>query len=273
MAGKSNPERLLREISLKKEDHILPAVDFLDYLLFPVFITSFFLILIIFELIQRLAYLFGKRAHQVSVSWLNYFLVLCLRIIGVKIEVLNSIPLLNIDSPVIIVSNHQSLFDIPILATLFSRKSPRFVAKKELGLWIPSVSFNLRNGGSALVDRSNPRQAISEIEDLAKRMNEQKFATVIFPEGTRARNGALKKFHSAGANVLIENTKESIIIPVALDNSWKLACRKFGPIQRGVSIKVSILPAIENKGGNSKELINEAYSSIEQELDKIRKVL
>lgn len=258
--------------SENKNDITLPAVDLLDYLLFPIFVVSFFTVLLVFEFIQRISYLFGKKAHQNSVYWLNYFLVLSLKIIGVQIELLGSLPKFDQEKPLIIIANHQSLFDIPILYLIFSQKSPRFVAKKELGKWIPSISFNLRHGGSALVDRSNPRQAIPELKALAKRMNQEKFATVIFPEGTRARDGVLKKFHSAGANVLMKETEEAMLLPVALDNSWKLACRKFGPIARGVTVKIAILPLIESRGQEAKELLDEAYSKIGQELDKIRKV-
>ncbi len=251
---------------------ILPSVDLLDYLLFPIFALSFFCVLLIFELLQRLAYLFGKKAHQHSVYWLNYCLVLCLKIIRVKIELIGSLPKFDQQKPLIILANHQSLFDIPILYLIFSQKSPRFVAKKELGKWIPSISFNLRSGGSALVDRANPRQAIPEIKALAKRMDQEKFATIIFPEGTRAREGILKKFHAAGANILIAETEAPLLQPVALDNSWKLACRKFGPITRGVVVKIAILPILESKDRETKELIEEAHSKIGQELDKIRKV-
>lgn len=187
-------------------------------------------------------------------------------------ELVHALPKFAQERPLIILANHQSLFDIPILSLIFSQKSPRFVAKKELGKWIPSVSFNLRSGGSALVDRSNPRQAISEIKSLAQRMNQEKFATVIFPEGTRARNGILKKFHPAGANVLIADTEEAMILPVALDNFWKLACRKFGPIARGITLKIAVLPLIESVDQQAKELIAEASLKIGQELDKIRKV-
>ena len=44
---------------------------------------------------------------------------------------------------------------------------PKFISKKELGKGIPSVSFNLRHGGSALIDRKNPMQAVEAIRKLA----------------------------------------------------------------------------------------------------------
>jgi 1-acyl-sn-glycerol-3-phosphate acyltransferase len=42
----------------------------------------------------------------------------------------------------------------------------KFVSKKELGKGIPSVSYNLRHGGSALIDRKDPKQAIPEIKKI-----------------------------------------------------------------------------------------------------------
>ena len=68
--------------------------------------------------------------------------------------------------PLIIVTNHQSMYDIPPLIWYLRKYHPKFVSKKELGKGIPSVSFNLRHGGSALIDRKDRRQARAELERL-----------------------------------------------------------------------------------------------------------
>jgi 1-acyl-sn-glycerol-3-phosphate acyltransferase len=56
--------------------------------------------------------------------------------------------------PIIFVSNHQSMYDI-INDLVLRRFHCKFVSKKELGQGIPSISFNLRHGGSALIDRKD----------------------------------------------------------------------------------------------------------------------
>ena len=98
----------------------------------------------------------------------------------------------------IFVANHQSLFDIPPLILYLRKYSPKFVAKMELGKGIPSISYNLKYGGAALIDRKDPRQALSALASFSKRINSNKWSAVIFPEGTRSRTGKPKKFATNG---------------------------------------------------------------------------
>ena len=64
----------------------------------------------------------------------------------------------------IMVSNHQSMLDVPIFGGLLMRTFPKYIAKTELGRWIPSVSLNLTRGGNALIDRNDARQAGGDAE-------------------------------------------------------------------------------------------------------------
>src|SRR5262245_25467172 len=118
-----------------------PPVDLIDYLLFVPFAISFLGVLIVFDVLQRAAYLFGQDAQQQVVRWLNTSLCLTLRVAGVKVIYENT-ETLPLDRPLIVISNHQSLCDIPILHHLFRLHYPRFIAKQELARGIPSVSFN-----------------------------------------------------------------------------------------------------------------------------------
>ncbi len=246
-----------------------PPVDVVDRLLFVPFLVTFFGVLLIFDIAQRIALLFGRRAHERTVAGLNHGVVLALRLAGTHIEREGTPPFAD-DTPCIIVSNHQSLFDISILAESFPAGRPRFVAKTELRAWIPAVSLNLRRGGNALIDRRDPRQAIPEIKRLGARMLEQRFAAVIFPEGTRARRGVMKPFHHAGVVTLIHAAPEAPIVPVVLDGSWMLSARPFGPIPRGIRVRVRYLPAIPREGKPAKALVAEAEQIIRNALEKIR---
>ena len=62
--------------------------------------------------------------------------------------------------PLIIVANHQSTYDIPPIIWHLKKFHPKFISKKQLGRGIPGVSYNLRNGGSVLIDRSRPKESI-----------------------------------------------------------------------------------------------------------------
>ena len=84
------------------------------------------------------------------------------------------------------------MFLITKVCTIFApiscylkKHHPKFVSKIELGKGIPSVSYNLRHGGSVLIDRKDPRQSLTAIKDFGKYIEENNYAAVIFPEGTQ----------------------------------------------------------------------------------------
>jgi 1-acyl-sn-glycerol-3-phosphate acyltransferase len=80
-----------------------------------------------------------------------------MKILGTKIsfEITTALPE---DRPLIFVANHQSTYDIPPLIWHLRKYHPKFISKIELGKGIPSVSFNLRHGGSILIDRKKPKE-------------------------------------------------------------------------------------------------------------------
>lgn len=234
------------------------------------FALTFFALLLFFDVAQRIAILFGRVAHEYIIVLLNGSLMYSLYLLGVRFEIRFSEPISG-DGPYIVVANHQSLFDIPILHTIFARYRPRFIAKQELARWIPSVSFNLRHGGNAVIDRSNARQAIAEIERLGKAMNRLRFAAVIFPEGTRAREGTIKKFRYAGFASLMQTAPKAPIVPVAIDGSWRLVPQSRGPIPWGVTVHVHIGKPIERGAHESlKKLMEEVESYVRKEVAEIR---
>lgn len=246
-----------------------PEVDLIDYLLYPFFLLIFCSTLLIFDPLQRIAFLFGSRAQQRVALWLSYGICLSLKVLGTKIRVQEPsagfLKGLDADRAYIIVSTHQSLFDISILASIFYRHHPRFVAKEVLGKWIPSVSYNLRAGGAALIDRENPRQAIPELKRFAKYVSEAKCGAVIFPEGTRARDGRLNPLQAAGLTVLLSNAPEAEVIPLILKGTWKLSCRKFGPIPRGLQIDVVITEMSPRSPGDAKLLAQKTIETLSKQ--------
>lgn len=126
------------------------------------------------------------------------------------------------NKPVIIVSNHQSMWDIPPMIWFLRNLHPKFISKIELGTGIPAVSYNLRKGGSVLIDRKDPAQATREIRRVAEYISEYNRSVVIFPEGTRSRNGMPKKFHRKGLLTLFKYAPDALVLPISINNSWKL---------------------------------------------------
>ena len=244
--------------------------DFFDYLLTVTFAVALLFVFVVFDIAQRIAFLFGRRAHEIIIFGINYCLRYSLALLGTRIFV-NAYPALERGKPYIIVSNHQSLFDIPILYTLFSSHRPRYIAKQELARWIPSVSFNLRHGGNAIIDRSNAKQAIAEIERVGRFIEHIASAIVIFPEGTRAKEGTLKRFRYAGLASLLQAMPNAVILPVTIDGSWRLVPWRNKPIPRGQDVHVIVGETVDRENYESlKDLIHVIESTIAANLCTLR---
>lgn len=208
----------------------------ISYPISIIYYLIFGLILCVFHVIQWICFnVFGYQAHKKSVDYLNLSLVRCTQILGTtyKIENLEFVPK---EVPVIIVANHQSMYDVPLIIWFLRRLHPKFISKKELGKGIPSVSYNLRHGGSVLIDRKDPQQALPEIKKVAEYIEKYNRSVVIFPEGTRSKTGEPKKFSENGLKTLYQNAPSAYILPVTINNSWKLV--KFGTFPMGLGSKL-----------------------------------
>jgi 1-acyl-sn-glycerol-3-phosphate acyltransferase len=210
----------------------------ISYPISIIYYLIFGLILCVFHVIQWICFnVFGYQAHKKSVDYLNLSLVRCTQILGTtyKIENLEFVPK---GVPVIIVANHQSMYDVPLIIWFLRRLHPKFISKKELGKGIPSVSYNLRHGGSVLIDRKDPQQALPEIKKVAEYIEKYNRSVVIFPEGTRSKTGEPKKFSETGLKILCQNAPSAYILPVTINNSWKLV--KFGTFPMGLGSKLML---------------------------------
>lgn len=193
----------------------------LAYPLTVVYYLAFGILLVIFHVIQWLCLnLFGYQAHKKSVDYLSLALTRCLLLLGNRVS-FRSAGEIPANKPTIIVANHQSMYDIPPISWYLRNNHPKFISKKELATGIPSISYNLRHGGSVLIDRRNGDQAIKEIKKIAKYANTNNRGVVIFPEGTRSKTGKMKPFRRSGLRTLIKEMPDAQVIPITINNSWK----------------------------------------------------
>uniref|UniRef100_A0A4W5LJK0 1-acylglycerol-3-phosphate O-acyltransferase n=1 Tax=Hucho hucho TaxID=62062 RepID=A0A4W5LJK0_9TELE len=172
------------------------------------------LALVIFHPIQWICLnVFGYQAHKKSVDYLNFILLRIVHLLGTTFvfEGRESIPK---GVPIIFVANHQSLYDIIAMIWFLRRFHPKFVSKKELGSGVPSVSFNLKHGGSVLIDRKDPKQAIPSIKKLSEYIEKNNRSAVIFPEGTRSKNGKPKEFAQSGVKILCKYAPSAYVVPI-----------------------------------------------------------
>jgi 1-acyl-sn-glycerol-3-phosphate acyltransferase len=144
----------------------------IDWIFTVPFLVSFGAILLVFDPLQRLARLFGQRPQEWVAGWLQVALVQAFRLVGTRLRVDRSSRVLPHTS-YLFVANHQSMFDIPILGALLFSNFPKYVSKQELARWIPSISYNLRRGGNAIIDRGDREQATRAIRELGARVRER----------------------------------------------------------------------------------------------------
>lgn len=209
------------------------------YPLSAIYYVLFGTTLVTFHVIQWIALnLFGYTAHKKTVDLLCFFLVANTYVLGTRYNIrnLNKIPT---GVPLIIAANHQSFYDISTIGWFFRKVHPKYISKIELRKGIPSISYNLRHGGSVLIDRKDARQSLSAIKDMGLYIEKHKRSTVIFPEGTRSKTGEPRPFAVNGLKILCKNAPSSYVLPVTINNSWKMT--KWGSFPLGVGNKIEFI--------------------------------
>jgi len=239
------------------------------YILSPFALFEFFLCLGIFQPIQWIAYkFFGYAAHKKVVDILNLCLLRTFYIMGNRVIFINK-QNLPAGRPIIFLANHQSLCDIPPLIYYLRKYHAKFISKIELTKGIPSISFNLKYGGGANIDRNDARQSITEIVKLANRMKENNWSALIFPEGTRSKNGQVKTFQAAGVATILKKCPEALLVPIAIDNSWRMIQYGYFPLTPFVKMTWKVLDPIEPAGRTAEEVVKEAEEEIKKELGQV----
>ena len=113
------------------------------------------------------------------------------------------------DKSIIVMSNHTSLYDIPV-SFLALNANIRMLAKKEL-FSIPILSTALRAGDFVAIDRSNIDQAKLDLKNAERKLRSG-IVLWVAPEGTRSRDGNLKPFKKGGFHLAIDT--KAMILPI-----------------------------------------------------------
>lgn len=235
---------------------------FFGYILSPIHYLLFGLMLVIFHPIQWICFnAFGYKAHKKAVDILNFFLVCTYYPLGDTVTFINK-QNLPVGRPIIFLANHQSLYDIPVMIWYLRKYHAKFISKVELAKGIPSISYNLRHGGAANIDRKDPRQSITEIAKLGTRMKENKWSAMIFPEGTRSKDGKVKTFQTAGVAMLLKKCPEALVVPIAINNSWKMVRYGSYPLNTFLHMTWEVLAPIEPEKRPVEEIVLEAENEI-----------
>lgn len=230
----------------------------------------FLLSLCLWDIFMRIAYLFGYQASQRTIHALMWLMIQQLRIAGARVRLIPKRCEIPHTRPLILVSNHQSMFDIPFAFWYFRQFNVKFVAKRELAYNAPTVSFHLRNGHHALIDRKDREQASRAIAEMGQKAEKARYAALIYPEGSRSKDGNLREFKLRGLAVMLENMPSALVVPLCIDGSWQLAPRGFSCIPWGVRCSMEVLEPIEPTGLTPEEVLALCETRIREKLGQTK---
>lgn len=218
-----------------------------------VFLIAIFALII--AVIAIISYPFDYKG-RVTFVLTKAFSKAVLVIAGVKLNV-EGREFLNKDESYIYVTNHQSMFDIPILMQA-SPSNIRFIYKKSLTN-IPVFGWAMYLSGYIPIDREDGRSAMKTLKESAKK-TAQGISLVIFPEGTRS-DGKLGEF-KRGVFVIADEAKAKIV-PGTIIDSYKILSKGRLHIKGG-EVKVVFSKPIEYK--KDKGFLQEIRETVQSNL-------
>jgi 1-acyl-sn-glycerol-3-phosphate acyltransferase len=166
----------------------------------------------------------GETVFKIAQFWSR----LVLGVPGVKLKVEQRTPL-DPKRSYVFMGNHASMIDIWAVF-IGAPVSFRFIAKKQLAR-IPLFGWAMWAGRFIFIDRQNAAAARRSIDEAARRIKAGQ-SVVIFPEGTRTRDGRLRPFKKGGFHLAIDSGAD--IVPMAIHGSRALMPRGAMLLRPGV---------------------------------------
>ncbi len=175
---------------------------------------------------------------------------------------------LKLDQTYVIVSNHQSLADIPVLSHL--RVDAKWLGKAEL-FRIPFAGWMMRMAGDVPVDRSDKRQGARAILQCARYLR-RGCSVVFFPEGTRSKDGAVQAFNPGPFHLAI---REKVpVLPLVVEGTGDALPRSTWLFGSETNIQLRVLEAVPVVGrtvDGAGALSDEVRQRIVDELARLRR--
>jgi 1-acyl-sn-glycerol-3-phosphate acyltransferase len=178
----------------------------------------------------------GRFAHGCARLW--SWLILATT--GVSVEV-RGLDRLTLDRTYVFVSNHQSIYDIPVIFANLPYQL-RIIAKESLGSF-PFLGWHLRRSGHLLVDRRRPDRA--GILDRWRALVKEGLSLIIFPEGTRSLDGKLGAFKAGSFLLAIEARLP--IVPISVDGT-RFVMHKGELTTKPGAVTLTVHPPVETSG-------------------------
>jgi len=186
----------------------------------------------------------GRLAFRLCQGWTWWATFVC----GVRLEIARN-PSLDRSRSYVIMSNHQSLYDIPALMLGLGLQF-RWVIKKSF-VYVPLFGWALWLTRHVFIDRSNPKRSLRGMDAAARRLP-RGVSIAVFPEGTRSDDGVIREFKSGGFLLAVRNGLP--ILPVTVNGSWRVLPDKRSMAFRPGPIQLIVGEPIETAGMDRKEL-------------------
>lgn len=166
--------------------------------------------------------------------------------------------------PSLIVSNHQSLLDIPAAYRALGGDI-RMVAKKELA-WVPFFGWGMWSSEFIFVKRDSPRSRLKAADLISDRLRSG-IRIWIAPEGTRSKDGKLAAFRPRSFTMAID--AGAWIQPIVVMNARDFLPKNGWLVKPGGPLRIKILPAVSTQGLKVEEatrLMNQVHDDMKKAL-------
>ena len=152
---------------------------------------------------------------------------------------LGGVPAARLGTANVVVGNHQSLADIPLISHL--PWEMKWVAKRSL-FRLPLIGWMMRMAGDIPLDRADARSGARSLLRAAHYLR-QGCPVMFFPEGTRSPDGVVGRFHDGAFRLALRERVN--VIPVAVDGSHACLPKHSWRFGAARTIRVQVLPPIE----------------------------
>lgn len=220
--------------------------------LFGLPITAFLFIIVLISLPFSKQ---GRAIHSIGAFWCRIVLMLS----GIKVVILG-LENLPRSGPVIIASNHQGIFDIPVLQGLLPLQF-RWVSKESL-FKIPVIGWTMTLAGYISIDRASTTKSLKSLKRAAERIKAGT-SVLIFPEGTRGPDRKLLPFKRG---LFMIGTQSGVpLVPISISGTSRIM-KDHSVWIRPRTVELTVHKPIDTNGIDEKELMERTRDAIEKGL-------
>ncbi len=155
-----------------------------------------------------------QKIYKTNVKFFKWILFFA----GVKINVEGYEKLESLNNGFLLVSNHQSYYDIPAVSIMLNSKGVSFIAKDSIKK-APFISMYMQIMNCLFLDRSSVKAGMKMIKD-GNKLLKSSVNLIVFPEGTRTRNGKFLGFKAG--SLKLATRVNAPIVPLSISNSFNI---------------------------------------------------